>query len=84
MFSVFFSRSPDPMWLLDPVSTRVEDCNPAAVRLLRAEQSGDLIQRSLGELSPGYQPDGRDSARTLRDWLASPQRAAGTRLEWTF
>ena len=56
-FRVLFERSSDAHLLLDEGG--VLDCNDAALRLLQVDRKQDIIGRSMADLSPRRQPDGR-------------------------
>jgi PAS domain S-box-containing protein len=57
MFQLLFERSEDAIWLFDPVESGLIDCNPAAVRLMRAREKGQLLGARPAELWPPAKPD---------------------------
>ena len=48
----------DAVWLFDPATATVVDCNKAAAALMRCESRADLIGKGAIELSAPEQPDG--------------------------
>jgi PAS domain S-box-containing protein len=57
MFQLLFERSEDAIWLFDPVESALVDCNPAAVRLMRAREKGQLLGTKAEELWPPVKPE---------------------------
>src|SRR6516164_9472336 len=58
MFHLLFERTADAVWLFDPATATVVDCNKAAAALMRCESRADLIGKGAIELSAPEQPDG--------------------------
>jgi PAS domain S-box-containing protein len=50
MFDILFERSTDAIWLYDPATERLIDCNEAAVRLMRARNKEQLLGFPFTEL----------------------------------
>jgi len=82
MFTVLFERSPDALWLLDPETGRVVDCNPSALELLRAAGKEQLLGRTPSDLSPERQPDGRDSREKAAEVMRRSRQEGGARFHW--
>ncbi len=59
MFDLLFERSADAIWLLDPDNLVFVACNQAAVKLMRARSTAQLVGVRLEELSPPIQPNGQ-------------------------
>ena len=51
MFHLLFERRADAVWLFDPSTATVVDCNQAAAALLRCASTADLIGKRAEELS---------------------------------
>src|SRR6266496_1121751 len=60
VFESLFERSADAIWLYDPQSAMLVDCNQAAVELIGAENKDQLLRTLPADVSPPVQPDGRD------------------------
>ena len=76
MFHLLFERTADAVWLFDPGTATVVDCNKAAAALMRCASRADLIGKRAEEISTEVQPDGtptvesvaRRIAETLKKW----------------
>ena len=55
MFRFLFERAADAVWLIDPSSGAVVDCNQRAALLMRCSSRAELVGRRLEELSPAGQ-----------------------------
>jgi PAS domain S-box-containing protein len=82
-FRAFFERSTDPIWLLDPPSSALIDCNDAAVALMRAGSKARLLGVQPHDLSPESQPDGTSSAEQQARVIAEVERTGSMSFEWT-
>src|SRR5437868_6178143 len=58
MFHLLFERTADAIWLFDPGTATMVDCNEATVALMRCKSRADLIGKRAEELSAPVQPDG--------------------------
>src|SRR4051794_2405850 len=56
VFESLFERSADAIWLYDPETIRMLDCNQAAVTLIGAESKEQLLRTLPHEISPPIQP----------------------------
>src|SRR3954469_24951540 len=65
MFHLLFERTADAVWLFDPSTAQVMDCNHATVALMRCGQKEMLLGKRLEELAPATQPDGTSSKDAL-------------------
>lgn len=72
-YRLFFERSAEPIWLLEPATGRVLDCNQALADLLQSNSRAELIGREAAELLPAAQ----DAAALL----TGAREAGGTRFE---
>ena len=62
VFDSLFERSADAIWLYDPETAMLVDCNDAAVNLIGAENKRQLLPARPEDLSPPVQLDGSTSA----------------------
>lgn len=92
-YQELFERSPDAILIME--GDRFVDCNPAAVRMLRFPSKQALLERYSGatsrgaqrahpaDLSPPFQPDGRDSFAKAEEYLAITFERGSHTFEWT-
>jgi PAS domain S-box-containing protein len=66
MFQFLFERTSDAVWLIDPGTGAVVDCNEATAVLMRCRSRADLVGRRLDELSAPEQKDGSPTAEAAR------------------
>ena len=83
VFEVFFERSIDAVWLLDPQAGVFVDCNQAAVNLIGAENKQQLLRMQPAQLSPPTQSDGSDSTTKAAQIIALIQKQRALLFEWT-
>lgn len=76
-----FEKSPDAYLLISVPQGRVVDGNHALEVLLRGPRE-QIVGRSLLELSPPTQPDGRDSLQAGREHFQRVQTQGESRFEW--
>lgn len=81
-FRRFFERSVDPIWILDPHTSRVLECNQAAVELLGADTKAALLGLRPADVSPPVQPDGSRSTDRAAILTALARAQGGARFEW--
>jgi PAS domain S-box-containing protein len=82
VFEDLFERSADAMWLYDPQTARLVDCNQAAVKLIGAENKQQLLRTLPEDLSPPLQPDGLRSSEKSAQIIALVEREQAHRFEW--
>ena len=82
VFESFFERSADAIWLYDPVTAMLTDCNQAAVKLMGAGKKEQVLPIRPEELSPSFQPDGRRSADKSEEIRVKVQQQETHRFEW--
>lgn len=81
-YRLFYERSADPIWILDRDTSRVLDCNQAAVELLGAASKAELRGRHPVEVSPEWQGNGSRSEEQAAVLVALAQALGGARFEW--
>lgn len=79
-FRAFPGLAPLGLMLL---SDTIQDCNPDACRLT-GHQRPDLVGSTLLDLSPPYQPDGRESSLTLLERFYSAGNFQACTFPWVF
>jgi PAS domain S-box-containing protein len=82
VFDCLFERSAEAIWLYDPLTGRMLDCNQAAVELIGADNKEQLLQTTPEELSPPVQPDGSRSAEKAAEIIAIVERKKTHCFEW--
>jgi len=83
VFENLFEHSTDAIWLYDPRTARLVDCNQAAVELIGASGKQPLLRLRAEDLSPAVQPDGAPSAARAAEILALVEQRKSCRFEWT-
>ncbi len=58
-YKVFFEKSADAMLVIE--GYKFVDCNKAALQMLQYDNKSEMININPAELSPEYQPDGKNS-----------------------
>src|ERR1041384_4874472 len=69
MFRMLFESSADAILLLDPQREVFVDCNQAAVEMMRAKSKDRLLLTNPADISPEFQPDGRDSREKTHEMI---------------
>src|SRR4051812_41528103 len=82
VFEGLFERSADAIWLYDPQTIVLVDCNQAAVLLIGAESKEQLLQTRPEQLSPPLQPCGSTSAQKSAEIVALVEDKKAHRFEW--
>jgi PAS domain S-box-containing protein len=82
VFEGLFERSADAIWLYDPQTIVLVDCNQAAVLLIGAESKEQLLQTRPEQLSPPLQPCGSSSAQKSAEIVALVEDKKAHRFEW--
>jgi PAS domain S-box-containing protein len=80
-FRRLFESSRDAVLLIDD-SGNICDCNSAAVVMFGFTGKPDLMRHNIQELSPGQQPDGRDSRVAFVDNVMSISARGALFFEW--
>jgi PAS domain S-box-containing protein len=82
VFECLFERSADAIWLYDPQTAMLVDCNQAAVNLIGAANRQQLLQTRPEDISPPVQPDGSRSADKAVEIISIVERQKSHRFEW--
>jgi PAS domain S-box-containing protein len=82
LFRLLFERMADAGMILE--GGVIVDCNRAAVAALGYSSKKQLLARSLADLSPQTQPDGRSSIGKAESLMALALRERSLRSEWLF
>lgn len=82
VFKTLFERSADAIWLYDPQTAMLVDCNQAAVELIGAENKQQLLRTQPKDISPPFQPDGSRTADKTAEILALVEKQKRHRFEW--
>ena len=87
MAQFLFEHTSDAVWLIDPDTGAVVDCNEAATVLMRSTSRADLVGRRLEELAASEQVHGPPSWRLCdaspRGSKAERASSIGRRGAWT-
>jgi PAS domain S-box-containing protein len=82
VFESLFELSADAIWLYDPETTVLLDCNRAAVKLMGAENKQQLVGTKPEDISPPVQPDGMSTTDKAAEVVAIAERQKGYLFEW--
>lgn len=82
MFQTLFERSADAIFLFDPRHEVFIDCNQAAVEMMRATNKQQLLLTRPADLSPQFQPDGRNSRELEPEMTRLALEKGSHRFEW--
>ena len=82
VFESLFERSADAIWLYNPETGMLVDCNEAAVRLIGADNKRQLLPARPEDLSPPVQANGSSSADRTAEVVAAVKREMTHRFEW--
>lgn len=84
MFDLLFERTADAVWLFNPATASVVDCNAAAVELMRFPSKSDLVGKHSAEISPAIQPDGLPTVESAAGRIREVLQSGNSRFEWVF
>jgi PAS domain S-box-containing protein len=82
VFQSLFEQSAEAMWLYDPETAIMVDCNQAAVDLIGADNKQQVLRTRPEDLSPTLQPDGSRSADKSREIIAAVEKQKTCCFEW--
>jgi len=82
VFKSLFERCADAIWLYDPQTAMLVDCNQATVELIGAESKQQLLRTRPEDISPPVQPDGSRTADKTVEILATVEKQKRHRFEW--
>ena len=81
MFRFLFERAADAVWLIDPSSGAVVDCNQRAAVLMRCSSRAELVGRRLEELSPAGQKGASLTEEVARQ-ITQRRKDGNSGFEW--
>ena len=82
VFESLFERTADAIWIYDPETAMLLDCNQAAVDLIGATDKHQLLRTRPEDLSPPTQPDGAKSADKAARIIAAVSLRQRHCFEW--
>ena len=80
VFETLYQKSADGIWLVK--EGVFIDCNEAIIRMFKAEEKKDLINVTLADLSPEFQPDGERSYEKMEQMNKIAAREGMHKFEW--
>jgi len=80
-YEKLFELSDDAILILD--QDKIIQCNPACMRILRAESPGQILLSHPIKLSPPVQSDGRNSAEKARSHIEECYKNGFIKFDWT-
>ncbi|MBW0001403.1 MAG: PAS domain S-box protein [Verrucomicrobia bacterium] len=83
MFDLLFERTADAIWLFDPATAIIVDCNQATVALMRGKSRADLVGMRCIDFSPSVQPDGTPTKEAAARHVAEILKNGNLRFAWT-
>jgi PAS domain S-box-containing protein len=81
MFQFLFERTSDAIWLIDPETVAVVDCNEATAMLMRSTSRADLVGRRLEEFATPEQKDGSSIVEAVQQ-IAERFESRNSKLDW--
>jgi two-component system, cell cycle sensor histidine kinase and response regulator CckA len=81
-YRTLVENAPEAIVVLDVERGRFVDCNNNALRLFRMNRE-NLLTRGPSELSPPFQPDGRNSIVAMQLWADRASTREPISFEWT-
>ncbi|ORU94585.1 MAG: hypothetical protein A6F70_09315 [Cycloclasticus sp. symbiont of Bathymodiolus heckerae] len=81
-YQLLFEKSTDPMLIME--HGQFIDCNEAAVQMMGYSSQEELLNTKGSDLSPGLQPDGRESVGKAREAIATTYSEGSNRFEWNY
>src|SRR5215471_4553333 len=82
VFESLFELSADAIWLYDPQSSLLVDCNQAAVELMGAENKRQFLPARPDQISAPFQPGGARSSDRAAQIISTVERQGTDRFEW--
>lgn len=79
-YRILFEKSKDAILVIE--NGRFSDCNQATVDMLGYKDKNDIIQSQPSDLSPVYQPDGKDSVAKAGEMIDIALKTGSHRFEW--
>jgi PAS domain S-box-containing protein len=81
MFTFLFEHARDAIWVIDPDTAKVLDCNEATAVLMRCPSRADLVGKRLEELSPPRRQDGSHAVEVVRG-IAETLKSGNNKFAW--
>lgn len=81
-FTQLYQHLPLPVILLDPATDRFVDCNAAGLKLLKLNNTTQIIGRKPEDISPEYQPDGSVSSKARKTHFEALKETETLSFEW--
>jgi PAS domain S-box-containing protein len=81
MFQFLFEHNADAIWLIDPETATVVDCNESTVALMRCRSRADLVGKQLEELLPLEQRGA--SASAAAQSITEKLKNGNSKFDWT-
>jgi PAS domain S-box-containing protein len=78
-----FENSRDALMTLEPPSFKFTSCNPATLKLFKAETAEEFTSLGPWDLSPVQQPDGCASADKAKEMIGKAMKEGSSLFEWT-
>jgi len=82
-YRTIFESSRDAIMTLEPPLWRFTSGNPAAVQMFMAQDEAEFISHGPWDLSPEFQPDGRESGEKAMKMIESAMQDGTRFFEWT-
>jgi PAS domain S-box-containing protein len=82
VFESLFKRSADAIWLYDPETGVLLDCNQAALELMGAQSKDQLLPALPEDISPAFQADGCSTADKKAEVTTIVERQKAHHFEW--
>jgi PAS domain S-box-containing protein len=82
VFESLFELSADAIWLYDPQSSLLVDCNRAAVELMGAQNKRQFLPARPEDISAPCQPGGARSRDRAAQIIATVEKQGTDRFEW--
>lgn len=81
-FRLMFEKTADALLLLDPITNKFIELNASAIDMLGFKGLTKLPSFKPSELSPQFQPDGRESFEKAKEMIAIAIQKTSHRFEW--
>ncbi len=81
-FKIIFEGSSDGILIIK--NHEFIDCNPAAVEMLRCDSKESIIGKSVWDISPYLQPDGKISKEKVFEIIQTFQNTRKLKFEWWY
>lgn len=75
-----FEKSSDAILIIE--GDKFVDCNEATVEMLRCKNKAEVLRTHPSELSPPFQPDGRNSYEKANEMISIAFEKGSNRFEW--